>query len=98
MNVPVEEIERLNPRLDPLTLLPGTKLRLKPVTQREKRRAKLKRARMPRRYIVKQGDGLLAIAEKTGVPVERLRALNRRKNLNKLIPGMRLRLRARTSN
>jgi LysM repeat protein len=97
-NVPVDEIQRLNPRLDPLTLLPGTKLRLKPVTRRERRRAQLKRARIPRRYIVKPGDGLLGIAEKTDVPVERLRSLNKRKNLNKLVPGMRLRLRPRNAN
>src|SRR3954447_7366411 len=92
-NVPVATIERLNPSLDPLDLLPGTKLRLKPITRREKRRAKRRLAHRPRRYVVKPGEGLLAIAGKTRVPMARLRALNPNKDLDKLTPGMRLRLR-----
>jgi LysM repeat protein len=94
-NVPVETIERLNPTLDPLALLPGTKLRMKPITRREKRRAKRRLANRPRRYVVKPGEGLLAIADKTHVTIARLRRLNPNKNLNKLTPGMVLRLRRR---
>lgn len=91
--VPVREIEDLNPKLDPLALLPGQRIRLKKPSARERRRAALRRARRPYSYVVKRGDGLLLIAEKTGVDVARLRSLNKKKNLDKLIPGMRLRLR-----
>jgi len=95
--VPVERIESLNPTLDPLALMPGRRIRLKPVSAQAKRRAAQRRARrlanLPRRYVVKPGDGLFAIAEKTKVDISTLRSLNKKKNLKKLLPGMRLRLR-----
>jgi len=95
--VPVDEIEKLNPTLDPLALMPGRRIRLKPVSPQAKRRAALRRARrlanLPRRYVVKPGDGLFLIAEKTKVDVKTLRRLNKKKHLKKLIPGMRLKLR-----
>ena len=91
--VKVERIEDLNPSLDPLALVPGERIRLQPVTPRERRAAARRRARLPRRYVVKQGDGVLLIAEKTKVPVARLYALNPDSKLKKLTPGMRLKLR-----
>lgn len=93
--VPIEEIESLNPALDPLALVPGRRIRLKKASPRERRRAAQQRARRPRVYVVKPGDGALAIAEKTKVDPNRLRALNPKTNLDKLTPGMRLRLRRR---
>ena len=93
--VPIEAIEALNPKLDPLALVPGRRIRLKKVTRREKRRAAVRRARRPRHYVVKQGDGLLLIAEKAKVDPVRIRSLNPDKDLDKLTPGMRLRLRRR---
>jgi LysM repeat protein len=47
----------------------------------------------PRTYVVKQGDTLLAISEKTGVSTETLVALNRDLDPQVLRPGDRLRLR-----
>ena len=91
--VPVSQIEDLNPRIDPLALVPGQRLRLRPRTAREKRRAAERRARMPRYYVVKRGDALLAIAAKTKVDMFRIRQLNKKKDLDVLYPGMRLKLR-----
>lgn len=91
--VPVEEIEELNPALDPLALVPGERVRLRKATRAERRRAARRRANLPRTYRVKPGDGVFLIAEKTKVSVPRLYALNPDKKLKKLLPGMRLRLR-----
>ena len=53
-----------------------------------------KRARRPPRvYVVKQGDILSSIAEKTGVPVERLEELNPSLDPQVLRPGQRVKLR-----
>ena len=96
--VPVARIESLNPRLDPLALLPGQRIRLKPVSPEAKRRAAARRARrlarLPHVYVVKPGDGLLGIAQKTKVPMTRIRSLNPSlKDPDKLFPGKRLKLR-----
>jgi LysM repeat protein len=91
--VPVPEIEDLNPTLDPQTLLPGQRIKLRKATPAERRRAAQRRANLPRTYRVKQGDGVLLIAEKTKVSVPRLYALNPDRKLKNLRPGMRLRLR-----
>lgn len=91
--VPVEEIETLNPTLDPLALVPGQRVRLRKATPSERRQAARRRANLPRTYVVKPGDGLFLISEKTNVGIPRLYALNPDKKLKKLLPGMRLRLR-----
>jgi teichoic acid transport system ATP-binding protein len=46
-----------------------------------------------RTYVVKPGDSLLAIAEKTGVPTDQLQRLNPDIDPQVLVPGQRLRLR-----
>ena len=52
------------------------------------------RPRRPRRvYVVRQGDILSSIAEKTGVSVERLEELNPQLDPQVLRPGQRLKLR-----
>ena len=91
--VPVQELEDLNPSLDPLALVPGRRIKLRKPTLRERRLAARRRASLPRTYVVRQGDGVFLIAEKTKVSVPRLYALNPDKKLKKLTPGMRLRLR-----
>ena len=91
--VSLRRIEQLNPSLDPLSLVPGQRLKLKATPGRRGSAAPRRRKRRPSRYVVKAGDGLLGIAEKTGVDQERIRSLNPKRNLDKLTPGMRLRLR-----
>jgi teichoic acid transport system ATP-binding protein len=46
-----------------------------------------------RKYTVKAGDSLLAIAEKTGVPTDQLQRLNPDIDPQVLVPGQRLKLR-----
>lgn len=91
--VSLRRIEQLNPRVDPLSLVPGQRLKLKVTPGRKGSGRAGRRKRRPSRYVVKPGDGLLGIAAKTGVDMDRLRSLNRRQDLDKLVPGMRLRLR-----
>ena len=91
--VPVDEIEELNPSLDPLALVPGRRIKLRKATRSEKRRAARRRASLPRTYVVKRGDGVFLISEKTNVGVPTLYELNPDNKLKKLTPGMRLRLR-----
>lgn len=91
--VPIDEIETLNPTLDPLALVPGERIRLRKATAAERRRAARRRANLPRTYVVRQGDGVFLISEKTKVSVPRLYALNPDRKLKNLKPGMRLRLR-----
>lgn len=45
-------------------------------------------------YVVRRGDSLSVIARRTGVPQQRLLALNDLNNANRLYPGQRLRLTA----
>ncbi len=91
--VSLERIEQLNPALDPLSLVPGQRLKLKVTPRKRRSAAARRRKRGPSRYVVKPGDGLLGIAEKTDVDVERIRSLNPQHDLDKLTPGMRLKLR-----
>jgi len=43
--------------------------------------------------VVKPGDGLLSIQERTGVPVDRIRSLNPSIGSKPIVPGQRVRLR-----
>jgi LysM repeat protein len=49
--------------------------------------------KLPRTYKVRQGDNLSTIAERTGVPLARLRELNPTVDPQGLSPGARLKLR-----
>ena len=91
--VSLRRIEQLNPSLDPLSLVPGQRLKLKVTPRRTPSARARRRKRKPSRYVVKPGDALLSIAEKTGVDVERIRSLNPQYDLKVLLPGMRLKLR-----
>ena len=58
------------------------------------RQAAARSARPTRnKYIVKPGDSLLAIAQKTGVPTDALQRLNPDIDPQVLVPGQRLKLR-----
>lgn len=101
-----EQLERLNPVLDPQALSPGQRIRLRasappPETlgARNRRRGdavtQAVGVALPREryYVVKQGDELSGIAEKTRVPVYRLIELNRGIRADQLMPGQRIRVR-----
>ena len=98
--VPVPELRGLNPDLDPLALAPGQRIRLRasaPLPSELKRARDRARARRqgPRRpyYVVKSGDAMSSIADKTGVPLDRLIRLNKKIDAEALMPGQRIKLR-----
>ncbi|MDQ4048361.1 MAG: LysM peptidoglycan-binding domain-containing protein [Actinomycetota bacterium] len=91
--IPVERLEELNPTVDPLALAPGERIRLRPGTPAERARARRRRKALPTHYVIKRGDSPSRIAEKTGVSLDRLFALNRGLEGRTLHPGQRLRLR-----
>lgn len=88
-----DRLMALNPTLDPLALVPGQRIRLRPVSAAERARARRRRQARPRRYVVKRGDTPSGIAAKTGVPLFRLFELNRGIERKGIVPGQRLRLR-----
>ncbi len=90
--IPVERLTALNPSLDPLALTPGARIKLRPATPAERRRARRRRKALPTYYVVKQGDSPSAIAEKTGVPLYRLFELNRGIDKKPIMPRQRIRL------
>ena len=91
--IPVERLTALNPSLDPLALMPGARIRLRPLTPAERARARRRRKALPAYYVVKRGDSPSRIAEKTGVPLFRLFELNRGIDKKPIQPGQRIRLR-----
>jgi len=91
--ISVERLMELNPSIDPLALVPGSRVRLRPATAAERARARRRLEARPRRYVVKRGDSPSRIAEKTGVPLYRLFELNRGIDKKPIFPGQRLRLR-----
>lgn len=91
--IAVERLMELNPSVDPLALVPGDRIRLRPSTPAERARARRRRKALPRRYVVRKGDSPSGIAEKTGVPLYRLFELNRGIDKKPILPGQRLRLR-----
>ena len=91
--IPVERLTALNPSIDPLALMPGTRIKLRPSTPAERARARRRRESLPTHYVVKPGDSPSGIAEKTGVPLYRLFELNRGIDKKPILPGQRIRLR-----
>lgn len=92
--ITVDRLTELNPGADPLGLVPGKRLRLRasapPPDARKKRRGPTKPT-----YVVKRGDSLSTIAERTGVPLYRLLRLNPRARKGLIVPGQRIKLRSR---
>ena len=94
--VPLEDLRGLNPDLDPLALAPGQRIRLRasaPLPSDLERARRRRRGPRRRYYLVKQGDAMAAIAEKTGVPLQRLIQLNKKIEPEALMPGQRIKLR-----
>lgn len=84
----VEQLEALNPRIDPAALQPGQRLRLRPGAFRAK-----PRPTGPQFHLVRAGESFASVAAKTGRSVARLRRLNPRLRPAALQPGDRIRLR-----
>ena len=62
--------------------------------QRKKQRSQASQGKLPGNvYVVKTGDTLGAIAEKTGVPVEKLQQLNPELDPQALVSGQKIKLR-----
>jgi hypothetical protein len=60
----------------------------------ERRRPRRREGRLPQgTYIVKTGDTLAGIAQKTGVPIEKIRELNPELDPQALVSGQRIKLR-----
>ncbi len=92
--VSMDRLMELNPSLDPLALVPGQRVKLRPATPAERARARRRQRKpKPARYVVKQGDTLSGIAAKTGVPLDRLFRLNRGIDKKPIVPRQRIRLR-----
>ena len=91
--VSVERLMQLNPSLDPLALVPGQRIRLRPRTAAERVQARRRRRPRPARYVVKPGDSPSGVAEKTRVPLDRLLKLNPGIEKKPVLPGQRLKLR-----
>lgn len=94
--VPVEELKALNPAVDPLALAPGQRVRLRasvPLPGARKRDREKRRTPLAPFYVVRRGDTLSSIAEKTGLPVYRLVELNKKIKPDALTPGDRVKLR-----
>jgi LysM repeat protein len=84
----VDQLETFNPYIDPYSLHPGqrVKLRLHVPPPPPKRKG-------PRTWTVRRGQSFASIAAKTGHSVLALRALNPRLKPAALQPGQRMRLR-----
>ena len=94
--VPVDQLAELNPSIDPLALVPGQRLRLRDSVPLPVARARARAGpRVPEQayYVVKPGDVLSSIAEKTDVPLDRLLKLNRGLRRDRVTPGQRIKLR-----
>jgi LysM repeat protein len=84
----VDQLETFNPRVNPSTIRPGQKLKL-----REHVPPPPLPPLGPRFWIVRKGQSFGSIAAKTGKPIGRLIRLNKRLKPNELQPGDRVRLR-----
>lgn len=84
----VEELETFNPRVNPQTIRPGQRLKL---------RLKVPKAKPkpvgPRLHTVRTGETYGSIAAKRGLSVTRLQQLNPNLKATELRPGVRVRLR-----
>jgi LysM repeat protein len=94
-----DRLKELNPDLDPLTLVPGQRIKLRPPNARERalarRRARARR-RGPRKdsYVLRRGDLLSEVARKNDVDLIELLDLNPQiRRPDRVLPGQRIRLR-----
>ena len=84
----IEQLETFNPRVNPASLLPGQKIKL-----RENVPPPPPPPLGPKFWTVRTGQSFGSIAAKTGKPIDRLIALNKRLKPTELRPGDRVRLR-----
>jgi LysM repeat protein len=84
----IDQLEAFNPRVNPGTLVPGQKIKL-----REHVPAPAPKALGPKFWKVRHGQSFGSIAARTGVPIDTLIALNKRRKPADLQPGDRVRLR-----
>ena len=77
----VKEIAQANGLTHPYTIYPGQELVI-PIED----------IRSPRYYVVRPGDTILSIADRYGLEIENLLALNRLEDPNIIYPGQILRL------
>ena len=77
----VEEIAKANGLIHPYTIYPGQELEL-PVED----------IRSPRYYVVRPGDTIVGIADRYGLEIDDILALNKLENPNIIYPGQIIRL------
>ena len=84
----VDDLETFNPTIDPATIQPGQRLKLRLKVPRPK-----PKPLGPKWYTLEAGDSYGSIAAKTGKDITRLQRLNPRLKAKALQPGDRVRLR-----
>lgn len=84
----IEELERFNPYVDPSTIQPGQRLKLRAKVPKPKRKPV-----GPKWYTLKAGDSYGSIAAETGKNITRLQRLNPKLKATALQPGDKVRLR-----
>ena len=84
----VDELETFNPSVDPSTIQPGQRLKLRKNLPKPK-----PKPLGPKWVTLRSGDSFGSVAAKTGKPIGRLQALNPKLKATKLQPGDRVRLR-----
>ena len=84
----VGELEDFNPRVDPSTIQPGQRLKLRKKVPKPR-----PKPRGPKYYTLKPGDSYGSIAADTGKNITRLMRLNPKLKAKDLQPGDRVRLR-----
>ena len=84
----VDELETFNPYVDPSTIQPGQRLKLRKNLPKPK-----PKPLGPKWVTLRSGDSFGSVAAKTGKPIGRLQALNPKLKPTKLQPGDRIRLR-----
>jgi LysM repeat protein len=85
----IDRLQQLNPSVDPYSLLPGQRLRLRFIASQPPRPKRLG----PLFWTVRSGQSFGSIAAKTGKNIVALEHLNPRLDPTKLKPGDRVRLR-----
>jgi LysM repeat protein len=84
----IDELETFNPKVDPSTIQPGQRLKLRAKVPPPK-----PKPLGPKSVVVRTGDSFGSIAAKTGKSITRLQRLNPKLKPTQLQPGDRVRLR-----
>jgi LysM repeat protein len=84
----VEELETFNPYVDPSSLLPGQRIKLRAKVPKPK-----PKPLGPKYFTLRSGDSFGSVAAKTGKDITKLMRLNPKRKPTELQPGDRIRLR-----